>query len=417
MSEIKVLSETDYDELVRLQVNAYPGFFGFGSVDKERLREAMKKRNEDRRVTFYGSYQDGEMVACWRQHDYQMNLRGTVVPCGGIGGIAVDLHFKRERLAGELMLFYLNHYRERGCPTGVLWPFRPDFYRKMGFGYGGKKQRYVVSPESLPSSTGKKHIFRAIEGDLPELLACYKRLHATRNGLLDETEQSLRTMLFGKSAPHVAVYREGSSITGFLLYRFKSGGTQSALLNDIHVEECLFESPQALPEFCAFLHSQRDQARHVILDIADDNLHHLLGDPRDDSGRVMPPVFHQTNRDGVGVMYRALGIPAVFEALSDANFGAESICVCFTVTDSFWELTDTSVTVQFESGAPRVDPEIEPDVDLVLSSADFSSMLVGSIPPSKLIDYGLARISNTEAVVALDHLFVVTEPPFCLTRF
>lgn len=44
------------------------------------------------------------------------------------------------------MFFYLRHYRERGTPLTALYPFRPDFYRSMGFGFGTKVVATGQSP-------------------------------------------------------------------------------------------------------------------------------------------------------------------------------------------------------------------------------------------------------------------------------
>ncbi len=45
-----------------------------------------------------------------------------------------------------MIAWYLEHYRERGAPFAVLHPFRLDFYRAMGFGYGTPVHRYRFAP-------------------------------------------------------------------------------------------------------------------------------------------------------------------------------------------------------------------------------------------------------------------------------
>jgi predicted acetyltransferase len=54
-----------------------------------------------------------------------------------------------------MMLYFLRHYREQGAPLVALYPFRPDFYRQMGFGYGTKMDQHRVKPSALPRGPSK----------------------------------------------------------------------------------------------------------------------------------------------------------------------------------------------------------------------------------------------------------------------
>ena len=46
------------------------------------------------------------------------------------------------------MEYHHKHYRVSGAPMALLWPFQPDFYRNMGYGYGRKMNKYAMKPET-----------------------------------------------------------------------------------------------------------------------------------------------------------------------------------------------------------------------------------------------------------------------------
>ena len=87
-----------------------------------------------------------------RLFDFRMTLHETAVSIGGVGGVAVDLAHKKQKVARDMILFFLRHYREKGAALTTLHPFRPDFYRQMGFGHGTKMNQYRVKPASLPAA-------------------------------------------------------------------------------------------------------------------------------------------------------------------------------------------------------------------------------------------------------------------------
>ena len=109
------------------------------------------------------------------------------VPVGGIGMVAVDLLHKKEHVARDLVTFFLDHYRTRGMPLGLLYPFRPDFYKQMGFGYGTKMSEYRVRPSDLPAYGSKDHLVNLGPEDSELLLDYYNRYQMRTHGMLRRT--------------------------------------------------------------------------------------------------------------------------------------------------------------------------------------------------------------------------------------
>ena len=58
-----------------------------------------------------------------------------------------------------------------------------------------------------------------------------------------------------------------------------------------------------------------------------------------------------------------------------------------------------------------------PDLTVALNIADFSSLIMGAVRLSRLVEYGLAKVSNVDRVARLDQVLATPEPPYCFTRF
>ncbi|HOD66062.1 MAG TPA: GNAT family N-acetyltransferase [candidate division Zixibacteria bacterium] len=416
-TEIREIEDRDLDAFIRLQIDAYPGLGMIYERDREKLRQRIAERRQDVRVTLYGSYRGNRLVGCMRVHDYRMNFRGALVAAGGLGGVAVDLTVKREGVAGGMVRFYLDKYAAAGAPMAVLWPFRPDFYRKMGFGYGGKKYRYTILPETLPHAAGKGHLAHGEERDFAAMTRCHNRLLALRTGMLDETELSLRQTVGAAGGGRAVVYRDGREVRGFMVYRFRPGAPGNFVSNDLCVEECLYESPEVLAEFLAFLHSQRDQVRRVILDLPDPNFHYAPVDPRNGSEGLYASVYHEVAACAVGPMYRVLDVQSLLAAASEAKFGPGEATVAFTLADRWWGKTAGTTAIHFCEGRAAAAPKRKCDVAVEMEVADFSSVILGAVRLSQLVDYGLARVSKRKSAEVVDSILAAAQPPYCFSRF
>ena len=141
MSVVKPMPESDLDSFAQIVGNAYPAFPLSSPEEKERFKKNMGEtyRSTDRCI--YGLYRDGALLGGMICYDFQINLFSTMRPVAGVGLVAVDLLHKKEKVAKELIEFFHDHYHEKGVPMTMLYPFRPDFYKKMGYGYGHQGER------------------------------------------------------------------------------------------------------------------------------------------------------------------------------------------------------------------------------------------------------------------------------------
>lgn len=173
----KLLKEQDFVAFVNIVVGAYPGRLNGTQTTKEQLKKLfMQNQSNDESLHYYGLWENDKLIGGMRIHDFQMNLFSKVLPIGGVGLVAVDLLHKKEKAAKELIQHFFNIFLEKNIHFVALYPFRPDFYKKMGFGYGPKIYQYLVEPSSFPKGPTKKHLKYLTVEDQQQLVDCYNRV-------------------------------------------------------------------------------------------------------------------------------------------------------------------------------------------------------------------------------------------------
>jgi predicted acetyltransferase len=368
---------------------------------------------EDPEASTYGLHRDGRLACAMRVHRYRMTF-GAVqqVPVHGLAGVAVDLAHKKEKLGKMLVEEFLAICARDGAPLAALYPFRADFYKRMGFGMGGKKSIYSLPPSAfpLPDGSPKVRLRRAGLADDRALCACYNRFAARRHGMFERSPRDFERLLGDHS--YAFVHEQDSRVTGYVVFTFHRVNPENSLTNDLQVQEWLYEDPRALRALCGFFAAQSDQVRRVVLPTQDPAFYHLFLDPRDDSDRQF---FHaqQSDVSGVGIMYRVVDPAALLGRL---RFGPGRARVRLTVRDPLLQPAERQLSVSFADGRATVDDQ-PAELKLALGLADFSSWIVGAVSLRALCGYGLADLSAPERADELDRIVLPVEPPMCLTQF
>jgi predicted acetyltransferase len=415
--KIEPLRRTHYEELVRIGARAYPTLAGQAIEDLERLEKRVSEDTPDPRVTLYGCFQDDTITGIFRLYDYQMNVRSVVTSACGLGGVAVDMAHKRKGIARRMVEYYLDLCVEHGYLMALLWPFRPDFYRCLGFGYGAKTQRYRWDASSFPDSDLRTNVRRIRKDDVPTLLGCYNSYASRRNGMVIETRAGFEKYFRPSSVSQIYGYEADGRLTGYVRFKFGEKIGSSFLAYDLHVDELIYHDREALAGLLGFLNAQQDQVRTVELVTSDESLHFAVHDPRDDSDELFPSVCHPTNTDGVGIMFRAVHLRALFHHLENADFGTDERTVRLEIVDDLVEANSDPLTVRFENGSVRIDDSAKADVTLSLKMEHFSSLLMGAVSAIRLYEYGLLESSDTTQLPVVDRIFGAVEPPMCTTPF
>lgn len=416
MDDIRLLNRGDLEAGVRIVADSYPGLKLVTADDRERYRLRLADLMAEAPIAhFYGCLREEELRGIMVLWDWQMNFLQARVPAGGMGLLAVDPTHRKEHIARDMVLFHLRYYRELGTPLALLYPFRPDFYRQMGFGYGTKMNQYRLRPGSLPGATSHGHV-RALTGseDQRSVLECYARMVGRTHGMIERQPRAIR-QLFERPQYRIVGCVEGSHVSGYVVYSYESAGTW--LLNDLHVHELLYEDAGTFHELMSFLNKQADQVRYVIVDTLDEYFHLIPSDPRDGTDKIAVEVYHETNTQGVGLLVRAVDTARLFGLLAEHDFGGQTCRLKLTVQDSFLPENSGSYALEVVKGHLQPGNPERCEVEVVLDVASLSSLLYGTATFRSLVRYGLATISDDAFTDVLNRLFAVEEKPVCLTYF
>ena len=415
MRTIREVEESELEELLRITVEAFPGMKVSGPEERTRMLERLARVMKEPIVHFFGVYEAGRLIGVMRFYDFTMRLHETDALVGGVGGVAVDLRHKKERVAADMIRFFLDYYRDKGAALTALYPFRPDFYHRMGYGFGVKLNRYSFPPAALPARPKARVEFLTTE-DKAAVGDCYERFRRRTNGLLQLPPHVLNSLFTDPSMRLVGV-RDGDRVRGYLLFRFDPAAGDNWLANDLTVRTMVYDDAAALAALLGFVRTQADQVQRVIYETQDDTFHFLLPDPRDGTGKLLAGLWHETNTQGAGIMYRVIDTPRLFEVLGDHDFGGATATLGLTLTDSFLPQNAGRTVLRVENGRVALQEGGTADVEISLNVSEFSSLIVGAIDFARLYGYGLATISDPAAVPLVDRLFRAAQRPWCMTHF
>jgi predicted acetyltransferase len=413
---IRPLTDEEMGPFARIAANAYPAM-RLGTEDEMRgFAERLRDRMDPPADTLYGAFHDGALVGGMRLIEFHMNVRGETLPTGGVGLVAVDLLHKKKKVARDLISAFLDWCGERNESFAALYPFRPDFYKRMGFGYGAKSNQYHLRPDAFPSAGDRSALRYLSIADKEAIGACYARVQRRTHGMMEKLPKELGRHLEGGDA-RVIGYERGATLSGYLAFGFDNDPKGNFIVNNLHVRELIYENRAALAALLAFLNSQADQIARIVIETQDEAFHHLFAEPRDDSGQLFPSVYHRTNTQGVGIMYRVVDTRAAWAALTGVDFGGETLQLRLHARDSFRPANDQPITVAFVDGKPRVVDEGQHEVALALDIAEFSSLLMGAVDLESLYLYGLAEVSDATWISRLTRLFTTPRKPITTTPF
>ncbi|WP_043933561.1 GNAT family N-acetyltransferase [Bacillus sp. EB01] len=414
--EIKKLNREELLEFADITVQAYPANRENTDEYKQKLADTyFKNQEESGNTEYYGLFRDSKLLGGMRLNTFEMNFFGIIVRTGGIGSVAVDLLHKKEKVAKALVEFYLRHFREQGVSYAMLYPFRPDFYKKMGFGYGPKMNQYRITPNSFPL-VSKEGLSLLTAGDQEKIKECHNRYAARTHGMIMKTDWD-SAAIFKNPDNRVVGAIEGDQLKGYLIFGFEPAASSNFLRNNLVIREMVYETPDALACLATFLHTQSDQIERVIINTQDDALEFMLGDVRNGSGNLIPSVYHESNTAGVGIMYKVLDFDSLISDLEGRNFNGVSTCFSLTVTDSFELNEPRKLGLRFTNGIISTAELQEAEFDIELDIADLSSLFIGAVDARRLYGYGRLRISDSSFFEMVVRAFQSPEKPICMRAF
>lgn len=341
----------------------------------------------------------GQLVGAFRAYALTQYLHGTAYRMMGLAAVAVDETARRRGVGRELCEDSIRIARERGDVLSVLYPFRPAFYRALGWGTVGELHTYRFRPESLPSCDAGP-VRRAGSDDAAGMAACYAEFARQANGPIRRTPRIWRHHLDG-NALHAYVIGD-DRVSGYLLIRFGRSGSPDE--RPLYVRELIAADQETYRTLLGWVSAQRDAWRVILYEAApDEHFAHRLSEPR-------PPGFHSTRnlwapvaRIARGPMLRVLDIPG---ALEQRTHWGPSAPVRFGLALSDPVVAENDGPFDVEYDGSRATVKRATRTPLLRTSIDaFAQIFTGELSVNAALMLGLAEADGD--VSAVDALFRV----------
>jgi predicted acetyltransferase len=286
VSEVRLrpADEADAPWLANLWAAAFPG----KRTSEVRLRELRAGGRHGGLETCRVGERGGERVGGLRSYALRMSLWGRDLPTQGLAAVAVAPQFRRQGLGDHLCRMAMRQARAEGQVASLLFPFRVDFYARLGYTLAGRLHRYEVAPGEFPVFSEGRRVRPLDAAEAMEAVpAFYERVRLRTQGLIHRS-RDLWSFLAHDGTRVVAVPAETGGIRGYLVSDVNPGRFRRS--ETLSVRESLVEDLEAHRALLGWIALQRDQWRRVVYDaLPGEHLERVLGHPRREGGRGTRP--------------------------------------------------------------------------------------------------------------------------------
>jgi predicted acetyltransferase len=373
----------------------------------------------------------GRMVGACKIYRLTQYIGGVAMPAMGLAAVAVEPGARRRGVGAGMCTRAMELSRARGDALATLYPFRPDYYGRLGWGLVGELHDYRFDTAALPSSDGARHVRAArMPADGDGVAACYARVAAASNGPIQRDRRAWEYRLAGEELgvrpPGVAgprdrviVYDRGG-ILGYAMLRAVRRPAGPAL----HIRELVAETEAAYRGILGAIATRSQRwpvARHTAR--VEEGFGDRLSDPRPPGAGSARTLYFPTARIIRGPMLRVLDAPRAlalrryFEASPD--HGRKEMTLDVTVRDSQvpgnhgpWRIHIGAGKAALETSPPQGEGHRtagQVDARLETDAPTLARIFAGDLAPSRAAALGSAKTegdaSLLDAAFATRHRF------------
>ncbi|NIP81982.1 MAG: GNAT family N-acetyltransferase, partial [Gemmatimonadetes bacterium] len=377
----------------------------------------------------------GYLVAACKNYRLEEYIAGAAMPMLGLAAVAVAPSHRRRGLGARICTAAIHTAVDRGEVVSVLYPFRPDYYERLGWGLVGSLHEYRFRTSALGPTEEVRYVRRAaIDQDAAPLAACYGRVAACSNGPIRRDRQVWAYRLYGeelgvrpldaeavwtaRADPKLrAIVFDDDRVSGYALLRYVQKASPEQ--HTLQVRELMAEDERAYRGLLGYIAGQHDQwplARHYAR--PGERFGDRLREPRPPGFRGARSLYFPTARVVRGPMLRVLDVPAALRArpLFDAG-GPEPITFTLTIADDQRPANAGPWTVRVdEDGGNEVTEGTSKaaDASLQTDASTFARIFAGEISVTDAVRVDRARASNG---TGLDRVFATREEFWLLDEF
>lgn len=404
--KIRTATELDLDILTQMGCESFPSGYPYEDRRRLYLEHPRRKLEEDVLVAEVND----KIVASLSAIPYVVWLAGARLPMLGLAGVANKLEERRRGYASKLCQEAIKRGHEQGHIISILYPFRFDFYKKLGWGAIGELIEYRFHPSNLPSYEARKNVRRFQEDDLVGLTECYQRFVERHNCLAERSiavwQSKLKTVQ--KREQILMVYQTQNKITGYIFFEFKPGGDM--LNQEIIIRELIYDDHISYQGLLGFINSISDQISIVkYWAQVNEGFHYILKDPRDVEQPMLGGLVSKTGSYGFSYMLRVLDIEKALKARSNYNniTGTATLFIKdeqIAENNGFFQITLLNGKLEVK----RVDSLKSACISLSIDV--FSQLYAGSLSLEKAYFLGLITVNEMSVISWLDKALEQPKP-------
>lgn len=418
--EIKLITPAFIEDYLTIYLNAYPAYKDIGDAGREKYRpKVLFSMKNDKHIHFYGLFEDDTLIATMKLIDFSVNFFGKMLPAAGLMALAVHPLHKKKGAALEMVRFFEEYAKSLQTSVAMLLPFRMDFYRQMGYGYGSKLEEYRMPSQSLPEADKEelKKLRLLTKDDILSILECHSQFAAKNHGMAEKFEDEIRSIEEDTQQRRIGYFNEGQ-LKGYISYRLVSESDTNYTANRMEVDEMVYTDGVVLRSLLGYLRTQGDLAQTTVLRTGEPDFYHVLPSAQDTSGNYIDYGFLQTNVSAVGTMYKITDPASFVRATPYRKFPSAGLAVSFFYENELCHRTDR-LTVEFtEEGRWKTAGEwVLPDVNIYCRLSDLSALFMGSCSFSSMIRLGQITSDNNKYEDLLDRLFYCKQKPWTNTDY
>ena len=430
---IRPAAADDIPEIARLWDDAFPGKRTV--ADRIRMLETGGRYGGLESV-MVATTSDRGIVGATKIYRMTEYLAGTPMPMMGLAAVAVTPTMRRRGIGARLCTEAIAAAADRGDALSVLYPFRPDYYERLGWGLVGALHEYRFHTRALETGADDGHVrAAALERDAEAVAACYGRIAAASNGPIRRDRRVWAYHLTGQelgvrpvdvgavwageteSPVRTVVYDDGD-IRGYGLLRYVTRGDPEG--NTLQVRELLAESDEAYRGLLGHIAAQHDRwPRCHYFARPHERLGDLLTDPRPPGFRGARSLYFPTARIVRGPMLRLVDVR---HALRKRRFfdagGGTATTLAVEVSDPQRPANNGPWTVRVEAdGGTEVEPGEAPSPDAALrtDAPTLARIFAGEVSATTAAVQGRAQVEGDTTL--LDRAFSTRQRFWLLDEF
>lgn len=393
---------------------------------------------------------DGSLAGASKIYRMELHVAGSPLPMMGLAAVAVAPSHRRRGLGARLCTEALRVAAERGDVVSVLYPFRPEYYERLGWGLVGELHDYRFQTGALPRYEEARHVRAAThQTDRDAVAACYARVASRSNGPIT---RGPRLWAYRLAAEEIgvrplpgdaagggsgadrglrAIVFDDGEVAGYALLRSvsrRAGGERV-----LEIRELVAETERAYRGLLGHVAARSDRwplGRHFAR--PEERFGDRLSDPRPPGRPTARSLYFPTARIVRGPMLRVLDVAAAlrarpwFEAgggragslgirVSDSQRPENQGAWLVRLDDAGRGVVEADVEADVEPGAEAGVEPGEPSVELSTDASTFARIFAGDISASDAARIGRADIKGD--VSLLDQAFATSERFWLLDEF